>query len=374
MRRLLTFFTTAVLVLMSLGIGLFTADLPFWRRAIDLPLAPGETYLPTVTFDSHAQLGLSSVDPARITLDVGALEAASERARAAGARALLVTHEITPQLERYYVEPQASGSFPAQPADFLARPLASMAVGVAIAEGSIESLDTPVSTWLPEWQGEARGKITLRQLLNETSGLETGVDAAQVLGSRPFEDLSGLARFAMARGVRLLLGNDFESTALAFQLEHEPGGFFNVSPVNTQLAALIVERATGIEYERFLGAHILRNGTVGRVEIQMDRRSGMPAAHCCLLASAKAVALIVDRLADSGWVEEMKKGSRANPEFGLQMERLANVSPVVWQLGHQKGGAVWFVPDANLRVVVLAPRGVATPISIIEPLLATLRK
>jgi hypothetical protein len=372
-----------------LGIGLFTADLPFWRRAIDLPLAPGETYLPTVTFDSHLQSGLSSVDPARVTLDAGALEAASERARAAGAHALLVTHEIRPQLERYYTGPSTSKDFPLQPADFLARPLASMAVGVAIAQGNIKSLDTPVSTWLPEWQGEPRGKITLRQLLNETSGLETGVDAAQVLGSRPFEDIAGLTRFATARGVRLLLGNDFESTALAFQLEHEPGGFFNVSPVNTQLAALIVERATGIEYERYLGAHILHNGGVGRVELQMDRRSGMPAAHCCLLASAKAVALIVDRLAvnmflnrmgsntrssDSSWVEEMQKGSRANPEFGLQMERLVNVSPLVWQLGHQKGGAVWFVPDANLRVVVLAPREVATPVSIIEPLLATLRK
>ena len=34
MRRVLTFLTAAVLLLVSLGIGVFTADLPFWRRAL----------------------------------------------------------------------------------------------------------------------------------------------------------------------------------------------------------------------------------------------------------------------------------------------------------------------------------------------------
>ena len=38
MRRVLTFLTAAVLLLVSLGVGLFTADLPFWRRALQLPL------------------------------------------------------------------------------------------------------------------------------------------------------------------------------------------------------------------------------------------------------------------------------------------------------------------------------------------------
>ena len=51
-----------------------------------------------------------------------------------------------------------------------------MAVGIALADGRIESLDEPVARYLPEWDDEARGRITLRQLLEETSGLETGGD------------------------------------------------------------------------------------------------------------------------------------------------------------------------------------------------------
>jgi hypothetical protein len=388
MRRLLTNLTTAVLLLMSLGIGLFTADLPFWRRAIDLPLAAGETYLPTVVIDSHVRMGRLDVDPARVILNAAALEAASERARAAGAYAMLVTHGVSPQFERYYPGTADSRSTPRRPADFLARPLAALAVEAALAEGRIDSLDSPVSRWLHEWAGESRGKITLRQLLNETSGLETGADAAALFGSRPFEDLSHLPDFATSRGARLLLGNDFESTALGFQLEHEPGGFFNLSPVNTQLVAIILERATGVAYEQFLGGRVFADGVKGQIELQMDRRSGMPAAHCCLLTNPRTVANVVDRLmaemflglvSDAkgpgrSWFEEMRRGSRANPEFGLQIERLANVTPVVWQLGHQKGGAAWLIPEASVSVVVLAPRDVVTPVAIIEPLLQSLRK
>ena len=35
-----------VLLLVSLGIGVFTADLPFWRRALQLPLPPAASTYP----------------------------------------------------------------------------------------------------------------------------------------------------------------------------------------------------------------------------------------------------------------------------------------------------------------------------------------
>jgi CubicO group peptidase (beta-lactamase class C family) len=352
---------------------LFTADLPFWRRAIDLPLAANESYVPTTTIETRLDPVTADIDPRPTTLDAASLEEASRRARAAGADALLVMHHGSPQLVRIY----PVGARASLPADFLARPLVALAVGVAQAGGRIDSLDSPVSKWLTEWEGDPRGAITLRQLLNETSGLETGVDSAAVLGSRPFTNLSGLAKFATSRGVRLLLGNDFESTALGFQLEHEPGGFFNVSPANTQLAAVIVERATGVDYEHLLADRLLAGKPHGSMELQMDRRSGMPAAHCCLRAEPLTVLRIVELLRTGGadvlppgWSAQMLKGSRANPEFGLQIERLAERSPEVLQLGFQKGGGAWIVPDAGLTVVVLARRDISTPVTIVEPLLA----
>ncbi len=135
-----------------------------------------------------------------------------------------------------------------------------MAIGIALAEGRIASLDTPVARYLPEWDDEARGRITVRQLLEETSGLETGGDIRGLLYRSPWDDLAGLPAFATSRGVRMLLGNDFESSALGFQLEHEPGGFYNLSPANTQLAAVIVERATGTPFESYVDERLWRAG------------------------------------------------------------------------------------------------------------------
>jgi hypothetical protein len=378
MRRVLTFLTAAVLLLMSLGIGLFTADLPFWRRAIDLPLAANESYVPTALIASDAGPIIGQVDSRRVTLDPAVLEIVTTQARSAGAEALLVVHHGNLQSVHYFTGPADPDSFLRRPADFLARPLVALAVGIAQVEGRIKSLDTPVSKWLDEWDGETRGAITLRQLLNETSGLETGVDAAQVLGSHPFANISGLPQFATSRGVRLLLGNDFESTALGFQLEHEPGGFFNLSPVNAQLAAVIVERATGLDYERFIAEKLFDGGQEGSLELQLDRRSGMPAVHCCLRAEPAAILRIVEGIRagslaglTSTWFADMLKGSRANPQFGLQLQKLEGTKPDVWHLGTGKGGGAWIVPEAGLSVVILARRDISTPVDIVEPLLVS---
>jgi CubicO group peptidase (beta-lactamase class C family) len=279
------------------------------------------------------------------------------------------------QLERYFAADKEN--FDLYPADFLARPIAALAVGVALREGRIGALDTAVSKWLQEWDGDPRGAITLRQLLNETSGLERGADAADVLVSHPFENLSRLPKFATSRGVRLVLGNDFEKTALGFGLEHEPGGFFNVSPANSQLAAIVVQRATGLDYEKFVESRLFSRPSFGAMEMQLDRRSGMPAAHCCLRTTAHDALWIAELIRSGGpgrlpadWLDQVRKGSRANPEFGLQVERLTELATEVWHLGSQRGGGGWIVPAAELSVIVLARRDVPTTVDILAPLLA----
>jgi CubicO group peptidase (beta-lactamase class C family) len=384
MRRVLTILTAIVLVAGSLAVGTLTADLPFWRRAFDLPLASSENYLPSIEIGPAPSAAKDAPDPSRNSIEPAALSAAADVARAAGGAALLVARRGDLQHEQYF----QGGHDPSalRPADFLARPLASLAAGLALADGRIKSLDDPAENYLPEWDGEPRGRITLRQLLNETSGLSEGVDAARVLGSHPFADWSRLPEFATSQGVRLLLGNDFESTALGFEPAHEPVGFFNLSPANSQLIAVIVERATGMPYERFLEQRLLETAGLSRVQLQMDRRSGMPAAHCCMRAGARDVLAVGELLRNGGtsasgqrvlapgWMQEMLKGSGANPQFGLQIERLKRGGFEIWHLGGERGGALWIVPSAQLTVVALADRDVNLGDTLLDPLLGALRK
>src|SRR5688572_9912742 len=102
MRRVLTFLTAIVLLLVSLGIGAFTADMPFWRRAFQLPLPAGGAYLPVATIGAPASAPMQRADPAMPVIDTLVVEEAASRAGDAGSRALLVQYRGVLAVERYF--------------------------------------------------------------------------------------------------------------------------------------------------------------------------------------------------------------------------------------------------------------------------------
>jgi CubicO group peptidase (beta-lactamase class C family) len=380
MRRVLTFLLAAALLLVSLAIGVFTADLPFWQRAFQLPLGPDDAYLPVAAIGQAEPAPLEIVSAEDSRFDAAAVEAAASRARNAGSRALLVMHRGRLEVERYF---SADDERSLVPADLIARPLAAMAVGNALAAGQIRSLDTPVSTWLTEWDDEPRGRITVRQLLEETSGLETGGDVVGLLQRSPWDDLARLPEFATSRGVRMMLGNDFESSALGFELEHEPGGFRNVSPANTQLVAVIIERASGVPYEKYVDG-LWRQAGTGIAELQLDRRAGMPAAHCCWRAAARDVLRIANLLATQGvsgdrpvlppgWVDEMARPARVSAETALQLARTSLDGLEVLGAADDRGSSFWVIRERGLTIVNIAGPGGGVVPELPALLLAALR-
>jgi CubicO group peptidase (beta-lactamase class C family) len=378
MRRVLTFITAAVLVLASLGIGAFTADLPFWRRAFQLPLPADGAYLPVATIGVPDSVPMPHADPAMPMIDALVVEEAASRAGDAGSRALLVQYRGALAVERYF---QADDANTLLPAGLVARPLAAMAIGIALADGKINGLDDPVSHYLPEWDDETRGRITLRQLLEETSGLETGGDTRGLLYRSPWQEPSRLLHFATSRGVRMLLGNDFESSALGFRLEHEPGGFYNLSPANTQLAAIILERVTGEPYETFVDRKLWRPAGAGMAELQLDRRAGMPAAHCCWRATARDMLRILTLLGNdgvrdghavlpAGWARELARPSRVNAETGMQVRRLGIDGIEALQVKDDMGSSFWILPQQQLAILDITNPGA----SVVEDLPGLLLK
>ncbi|MCA9522237.1 MAG: serine hydrolase, partial [Myxococcales bacterium] len=106
--------------------------------------------------------------------------------------------------------------------------IVALLIGVAIAEHSLGSLDDPLSRYLPEWKSDARGGITLRQLLGQRSGLR--FDRREL---DPYNDWR-----------RLHFGADVAAAVLRLPLVSKPGADFAKNPANTQLLALVLERAT----------------------------------------------------------------------------------------------------------------------------------
>ena len=131
--------------------------------------------------------------------------------------------------------------------------------------------------------------------------------------------------------MRLLLGNDFESAALGFQLDHEPGGFHNVSPANTQLVAVILERATGMPYERYLDERVWRPAGAGRAAAARPARghAGGPlllarggARYAAGREPARQRRDDVRRARSAGRLgAEMARPSRVSAGTGMQVQR-----------------------------------------------------
>jgi len=177
-------------------------------------------------------------------------------------------------------------------------------------------LDAPVSRWLTEWQGDPRGAITVRQLLTMSSGLETP----------PFTpDPAG-------KPAQMMFGPDIAKAALSYTAAVEPGSLFAYSNANSQLAGLILTRATGVRYADWLATKIWQPIGASDATVWLDRSGGTPHYFCCLQANARDWARVGQLILDKGkaggrqivpatWVAEMAKPSALNANYGLQLWR-----------------------------------------------------
>ena len=111
--------------------------------------------------------------------------------------------------------------------------VASLAIGCLLHDGKIISLDEPVCDFYPEWRQGQKKLITIRQLLNHTSGLQANSSTEEIYASPNFVQL-----------------------ALCAELSDAPGSkfFYNNKAVN--LLAGIVQRATGQRMDRYINSRI----------------------------------------------------------------------------------------------------------------------
>jgi len=107
------------------------------------------------------------------------------------------------------------------------------ALMLLIERGRVK-LDEPAHTYLPEFQGEGREAVTIRQMMTHTSGM-------------PSTFTRGLSAEGYAGAIR---------TACAERLQTKPGAVFRYSDVNFILLAEIVQRVSGMKLEQFVAREI----------------------------------------------------------------------------------------------------------------------
>ncbi len=154
----------------------------------------------------------------------------------------------------------------------MAKSFTSALIGIAIHEGFIKSVDEPIGNYIPEIKDEALKKVTIKQVLQMTSGVK--------FSEGYYSPFSDAAKFYYGMNLRKSIEN--------MKLEYEPGTKFEYKSGNSQLLGLIIERATKKTVTEYLQEKIWQPiGTEYNASWSTDRkRNGLEKTFCGLNATA----------------------------------------------------------------------------------------
>ena len=226
--------------------------------------------------------------PAALVWPQGATAAEAERwAAEKGTVALLVLRRGELVHERYFggtARDSVLTSFS------MAKSVVSALVGIAIAEGRIQGVDDPVTTYLPELlKNDPRfARITLRHLLQMRSGI------AFDEGYRsPFTEAS---RFYLAR--------DLPAQVARLRIARAPGEAYSYQSGDTQLLSMVVQRAAGMPLAAYATTRLWQPmGAEFDASWSVDSSaSGIAKGFCCLNARAVDYARFGQLFLDEGRV------------------------------------------------------------------------
>ena len=154
--------------------------------------------------------------------------------------ALLILKEGAIVLEAYY-------NFSREDTRFLsmstAKSITSTLIGMALADGDIESLDDPIVAYVPELERSGYDGVTIRQALMMRSGVAWDE-------RYDFEQQTPMAR--LHHGAIVENRFRFRDAALDLIREHGPGEVFNYSTVETAVLGWVLERATGMSLPEYM--------------------------------------------------------------------------------------------------------------------------
>lgn len=129
----------------------------------------------------------------------------------------------------------------------MAKSITALLAGIALGDGRIRSLDDPAENYVPELAGTPYGETTVRVLLQMSSGVEFDVAGGERKDSRTEKLIDGV--FTPGANPVAVLADSRKRIA-------PPGTHFQYSSGDTELAGLVVSRATGKSLTNYLGEKI----------------------------------------------------------------------------------------------------------------------
>lgn len=202
----------------------------------------------------------------------------------------------------------------------VAKSVTSTLVGLALADGHLESLDDPLDRYLPEVTGTGYEGVTIRQVLQMSSGIRFSEEYDAGGGSDVIDFMTSSLFLNRSRANAL---------AIDYPRAHAPGTVFNYSTAETQLLAWLVLRATGRSPADYLEQKLWRRlGMEHDASWLLDRegRDGMEMGGCCMNMALRDQARLGQLFLQDG----MWRGERVLPEGWVRSATVPTEAHLRW--------------------------------------------
>jgi CubicO group peptidase (beta-lactamase class C family) len=279
-------------------------------------------------------------------------EAASDKLQSLQSVAFLVIHRDSLLYEAYwdgYTDSSWTNSFS------MSKSVVGALTGVALKQGYIRSIDQRVQEFIPEYTGDSKGTLTIRQLLTMSAALSW--------------DEAYASLFSVT--TEAYYGRNLASLMDGLQVVGKPGIDFLYQGGATQLLAMVIMRASGQNLSTFLSTQLWSPlGAEHEAGWSLDREDGTEKASCCIYSNARDFARIGSlylhkgnwygtQLIDTAYIAESLKPApltfqgRPNTEYGFQWWISSGEGHPVYYCRGILGQYIVLIPDLELVVVRL---------------------
>jgi CubicO group peptidase (beta-lactamase class C family) len=275
MKFLKKFFKWFAIVLVSIIILMYIFDVDYLLRAVRTIYFRGYTtaFLEDYTHFPNREIKKGTAQPWNIAKDYNSVEATPTLAKThkeLQTIAYVIIKNDSIWHESYFDgfnKDSKSNSFS------MAKSIVTAALGKAIMQGKIKSLDQKVTDFFPELKGKFAKEVTVGDLSSMASGLSW--------------DEKYYSPFSIV--TRAYFDDDLKKVILGLEINEKPGQSFKYLSGATQLLAMCVEKATG----EYVSDYVSKNfwqplGAENDALWQLDNEpDGIEKAYCCIASNAR---------------------------------------------------------------------------------------
>lgn len=347
------FITRLIIIIAILIIGLYLTGTDYILKAVQTVYLQGNT---TASIDDYTffenktiNIGKSKAWPLHKNYNkTPATEKLLELHKSQGTVAYLIIKNDSILFESYYDgynEDSKSNSFS------MAKSYVSGLLGKAIMDGYIKSIDQPVSDFFPQYKEGLGAKVTVGDLASMASG-----SSWKESYYSPFTITT-----------RAYFGTELEKAILGLTTVEVPGKSFKYASGDTQLLAMVIEKATGKKLYNYLSESFwapLESENQALWQIDSETND-MVKAYCCVASNAKDFArfgkLYKDhgkwngqQVLDSAFVaKSVRPRFKESPKYGYGWWLRKTEDKSFFMMEGHLGQCVVVEPNDNLIVVRL---------------------